>query len=267
MAQATKTIMIIDDEKPLAGLISDLLADKGYKTVTAHNGVEGLRKLKKVQPHLILLDLIMPEMGGIEFYRNICGPDSRPKYPVVIFTARADMEATFRDINVDSFVAKHTEAEKLFAEIDKVLKAQVARELKARQLAQNQDRTLLIVDDNQRTAGKMAMALSAAGYRIAIAEDEVKTIEYLNYHKPDLMLMRLQLKDTSGDLFVLKLREIYRMKGVKCVLYYVDDRAYIEDKITEQMEQKSGIVGLYKFVHPPDFVDKINNVFDNLQRD
>ena len=62
----TKTILIIEDEQVLASLLKRKLSRRGYQSIIAADGREGLKKIKEIQPDLILLDIIMPEMSGFE---------------------------------------------------------------------------------------------------------------------------------------------------------------------------------------------------------
>ena len=73
-----KTILLIDDEIDLQQLVKIALKSKGYNIETANNGLEGLAKLETVKPDLIILDMNMPKMGGLEFYQKICVND-KPK--------------------------------------------------------------------------------------------------------------------------------------------------------------------------------------------
>jgi len=66
-----KTILIIEDEKPMSQLLKDTLVDEGFNVVLAYNGVTGLSKAKKIKPDLILLDIIMPKMDGITLLKKI----------------------------------------------------------------------------------------------------------------------------------------------------------------------------------------------------
>ena len=66
-----KTIMVVDDEIHLSNLVKAILKLEGFKVVTASNGEEALKKLRNVRPDLLLLDMIMPGMTGIETLRKI----------------------------------------------------------------------------------------------------------------------------------------------------------------------------------------------------
>ena len=119
-----KKILIIEDEKEIAQLYAKRLKDKGYELALAHDGLEGLNKLKEFTPDLILLDLNMPNMGGLEFYQHICDPQGKPKYPVLVLTGRADLELLFLEFHVDGFIIKPFEGSRLLNEVEIILNKQ-----------------------------------------------------------------------------------------------------------------------------------------------
>ncbi len=116
-----KTILLIDDEIDLQQLVKIALKLKGYHIETANNGLEGLEKLETVKPNLIILDMNMPKMGGLEFYQKICDQSNQPKYPVLVLTARANMEQVFKGLNIDGFMAKPFEIDELLQRVDTII--------------------------------------------------------------------------------------------------------------------------------------------------
>ena len=116
-----KTILLIDDEVSLQQLVRMTLKTKGYNVEIAGNGFEGLEKLKTLKPDLIILDMNMPKMGGLEFYQKICCGGDHPKYPVLVLTARANMEQLFKEVNIDGFMAKPMEIDDLLKEVDIII--------------------------------------------------------------------------------------------------------------------------------------------------
>src|ERR1039458_9621785 len=102
MDQGAK-ILVIDDEEDLRENLKYVLEKNGYVVKLASDGIKGLEVLESYSPDLIILDLNMPHMGGIEFYQKICVRDL-PIYPVFVLTARANMEKFFKDFNVDGFM-------------------------------------------------------------------------------------------------------------------------------------------------------------------
>ena len=88
-SQATKTILIIDDERGIRSALADLLEDEGYKVATVGSGREALDYLhhNPDSPSLILLDLLMPEMSGIEFRIHQQKEPRLAEIPVVVMSA------------------------------------------------------------------------------------------------------------------------------------------------------------------------------------
>ena len=81
-----KTILIIDDEPDTLTFFSTLFEDNGYKTATAENGEEGLKKLEEQRPDLITLDISMPEMSGTKYYRTLRENEEWKSIPIIIVT-------------------------------------------------------------------------------------------------------------------------------------------------------------------------------------
>ncbi len=81
-----QTILIIDDEPDTQTYFSSLLEDNGYNTIIAENGDEGLVKVRETKPDLITLDITMPEMSGVKFYRTVREDEDLKSIPVVIIT-------------------------------------------------------------------------------------------------------------------------------------------------------------------------------------
>ena len=121
MSHHPKTVLIIDDEEDLRDTVGYKFKAAGYTVVTAIDGVDGLEKLADLEPDLIILDVNMPRMNGLEFYQRIKGPDDRTKYPVLILTARANMENLFHDLDADGFMAKPFELDDLLQTAEQII--------------------------------------------------------------------------------------------------------------------------------------------------
>ena len=96
LKMAKKIIMIVDDEPPINKVVEDILEPEGYNVVSALSGPEALDKLKKVKPHLILIDFFMPGMSGRELCKKIRA-DSKLKNIKVAFITAATFSASGKD--------------------------------------------------------------------------------------------------------------------------------------------------------------------------
>ncbi len=81
-----KKILIIEDEEILADLLEKKLTQVGYEVSVANDGIEGLDKVKESIPDLILLDIVMPRMGGFDVMRELQKNQDFSKIPIVIIS-------------------------------------------------------------------------------------------------------------------------------------------------------------------------------------
>lgn len=86
MAAKKQRILIVEDEVTLNEAYQLILEQQGYEVHVAFNGEEALQVTKNVEPDLILLDLRMPVMDGVEFLRAYDAPNKHPKVKIVIFS-------------------------------------------------------------------------------------------------------------------------------------------------------------------------------------
>lgn len=84
ISNRAKKILLIEDEKTITDVLSKRLAREGYQILAAENGEEGLRTMREKKPDLILLDIIMPRMGGFEVMEEMNKDPELKKIPVII---------------------------------------------------------------------------------------------------------------------------------------------------------------------------------------
>ncbi len=111
------SILLIDDEKVLLETVSDDLKESGYKVTTAESGQEGLRSFEKLQHDLVIIDLKMEGMGGLEVSREI--KKLNPETPVMILTGYGSMETAIEALrlDLDDYVLKPVNRDDLFEKI------------------------------------------------------------------------------------------------------------------------------------------------------
>ena len=103
-----KTIMIVDDNPDIVTIVKTLLEGKGYKVQSAYSGQEVFNLLAEQKPDLIILDIMMPRMSGLEVLTRLKGDTNTRSIPVVLLTAKQPDEAIFGgyDIWADSYITK-----------------------------------------------------------------------------------------------------------------------------------------------------------------
>ncbi|MBF0483423.1 MAG: response regulator [Candidatus Omnitrophica bacterium] len=218
---AKKKIFIIDDEADITLLLKYSFESKGYSVETASDGVEALQKLNTFNPDLIILDINMPRMGGIEFYTRICDSNNHPQYPVFIITAHANMEQMLKKFNIEGFMPKPFEVFNLIKETEIILKKheQKTDETTITTSRALKLKTILIADHRKEELKKIALVFLEAGYIVQIADSGAAAIERIFSSVPDFALLNLKLKDISGDIVAAKIKQMAKTSHIDTVIY------------------------------------------------
>jgi two-component system alkaline phosphatase synthesis response regulator PhoP len=117
-------ILLVDDEPDILEILSYNLSEEGYDVFTAKNGVEAVSKAKKKQPHLIILDVMMPEMDGIEaceIIRNTAGLENTL---ITFLTARSEdySQVAGFDAGADDYITKPIKPKVLVSKVKALLR-------------------------------------------------------------------------------------------------------------------------------------------------
>jgi two-component system, response regulator, stage 0 sporulation protein F len=115
-----KKILVADDEMSIRLLYSEELREEGYEVFTASNGKEALEVVDKESLDLIILDIKMPEMSGIEVLRQI--KEKYPNLPVLLSSAYSEYKQDFGTWASEEYLVKSSDLEDLKAAVRKHLK-------------------------------------------------------------------------------------------------------------------------------------------------
>ena len=123
MRSSAKTILIVDDEKDILDLLKYNLQREGYEILTAPNGEEALNKMTP-QPDLVILDLMMPVLDGLETCRRLKNNPHTSHIPVIFLTARGSEvdEVVGLELGADDYIQKPISPRKLVARVKTVFR-------------------------------------------------------------------------------------------------------------------------------------------------
>lgn len=111
-----KTILVVDDEKPIADILQFNLVKEGYRVICAYDGEEALQKVEEEQPDLMLLDIMLPKRDGMEVCREV-----RKKYnfPIIMLTAKGSEidKVLGLEMGADDYVTKPFSTRELIARV------------------------------------------------------------------------------------------------------------------------------------------------------
>ena len=120
-------ILVVDDSADFKGIMFDYLIMMEYKVLNADNGREGVKKARDAKPDLILMDVMMPDMGGLEALKELGADDETRNIPVFVMTGSAfdgEMGAMFKqEPNCREFLDKTISLALLHEKIQAALKS------------------------------------------------------------------------------------------------------------------------------------------------
>ena len=215
-----KKILIVDDEQDIVELLKYNLEKEGYKCYTASNGEEGVAKAKDKKPDLILLDIMMPKVDGIEACRQIRADDDLSEVFIAFLTARGEeySEIAGFDVGADDYITKPIKPRVLISRI-KALLSRKKEDINKESIEIGD----LLIDRN-------TFDVTLRGTRMTLPKKEFELL-YLLASKPDKVFTReailnkvwgldVSVVDRTIDVHIRKIREkigndsIQTVKGV-----------------------------------------------------
>jgi len=107
-ATIAKKVLIVEDEKDILQLVKMYLEKEGFRTVTAANGAEALRQVRSERPDLVVLDLMLPEIDGLEVCKKLRVAPQTAMLPIIMLTAKSEESDTVvgLELGADDYVGK-----------------------------------------------------------------------------------------------------------------------------------------------------------------
>lgn len=170
------TILIVEDEKKIARFLELELKHEGYEVLTAFDGRSGLDTALEKDPDLLVLDLMLPELSGIEVCRRLRHTSD---LPIIMLTAKDDVSDKVMglDMGADDYVTKPFAIEELLARIRVALKKHRARD------AQKIDREDHILSVGCVSIDTASWQVRVKGELVSLTRKEFDTLRYLMEHR------------------------------------------------------------------------------------
>jgi len=156
MKKKDTTILLVDDELDILEIIGYNLTAEGYNVVTAQNGVEAIKKAKKHKPKLIILDVMMPEMDGIEACEKLRLIPDLSETVITFLTARGEdySQVAGFEAGADDYITKPVKPKVLTSKVKSLLRRfktqeQVQQVVKLGNLTINREEYKIIVDTQE----------------------------------------------------------------------------------------------------------------------
>ncbi len=213
----TAKILVVDDIVFNVKLLETKLKQEYYEVFVASNGVEAVKKSKELNPDIILMDVMMPEMDGIEATKIIKHDPNTTHIPIIIVTALNAQEDKVNGLSAgaDDFLTKPINDHALITRIKSLLRLKfMTDELRARHTTGNdlgigseltiydsnkvEGARIILVDDDVAQAKKIKDKLNEAGITVDIATQEQETLSLSEQNDYSLFIISTQLIDSDG---------------------------------------------------------------------
>ena len=209
-----KKILVVDDGKPISDIIKFNLKKEGYDVYTAYDGEEALQKVEEVNPDLILLDLMLPKIDGLEVAREV---RKTHNMPIIMVTAKdAEIDKVLGlEMGADDYVTKPFSNRELVARVKANLRRQSATMAEAQAAEEESKNNDIAIGD--LVIHPDAYVVSKRGEKIELTHREFELLYYLAKHIGQVMTREHLLQTVWGydyfgdvrtvDVTVRRLRE------------------------------------------------------------
>lgn len=205
-----KKILVLDDEKDILEAFKHNLERAGYAVTAVTDGKQGLRAAQTEQFDLIVTDVVMPVMDGFRFFKEVKQLANYSKVPVIVITAHASMEDSFRIFDVAEFFTKPIQMEVVLKTIDRLLNPS---------FRQMERRNILVCGSNFEVIASMVQLLNDHGQKATAAHDEIEFLVKALNAPPDIVLIDVMLPKLMAHEVIAAMRTFSRFAKLKILAY------------------------------------------------
>jgi CheY-like chemotaxis protein len=123
VANARRVVLVVEDDESIRKVITDVLEERGFRVVTAANGVEALGELDTERPDVMVLDLLMPVMHGWEFMESYAEKTGGERIPIVVVSVNPVLPRSFSRFGVHTVVGKPFDVDDLLDSVEAAVAA------------------------------------------------------------------------------------------------------------------------------------------------
>ena len=192
-AEAAKKIMIVEDERRIARFLQMELEHEGFETESEENGRRAYERIVQEQYDLVLLDIMLPDMDGLEVCRRV---REISDVPIIMLTAKDDVEDKVNglDIGADDYITKPFAIQELLARVRAAIRVHKANE------DGNRNERVLAVKDLVLYPGRYEVRVK--GDLVELTKKEYSLLEYMLRNKPNVLTRDQILQEVWGYDYV-----------------------------------------------------------------
>ena len=223
-------VLVVDDEVDIQELLERSLVKSGYDVVCASNGREALDLATEIQPDVITMDVMMPEMDGWEVLTSLKNNDELAHIPVVMMTMVEDADLGYA-LGASDYLPKPIKRDRLLSVLDKYK-------------GNNPNQWALVLEDDEMTGQMTERLLQKEGWQVKIAQNGIEGLAVVEEEQPDIIVLDLMMPEMDGFEFLHLLRQNPDWRTIPVIVMTAkdltqDDRQKLGDAV-QSIYQKSG---------------------------
>jgi len=197
-------VLVIDDDPTIHDLLKRLLQRQGFKVSGVQSGREGLKQAREIDPDVIILDVMMPEMDGWNVLSSLKNDPVLSEIPVVMLSMIEDKHMGFA-LGAADYLTKPIDREKLSNMLRKYRRT-------------SDEALVLVVEDEEGVRQFMRVLLERDGWAVMEAGNGQEALARVAEKRPSLILLDLMMPEMDGFEFVAQLREVTEWKDIPVVV-------------------------------------------------
>jgi len=239
-------ILVVDDNQDLLETFAMILKRRGYSVQTAGNGISAVDKFKDQQFDVTLMDIVMPEMNGVDAFKKI--KEMQPGTPIILMTAYSDEELiqTARDEGANQIIHKPIRIDKLLELINETAEGQ----------------PILVVDDDADICQTLTKILELQGYDVITAASGEEAVSLSRKKSCQMAFIDVKLPDIDG------LETLLRLKAINpdlLVIMMTGFRNEVKEAL-DKAQAASAITCLYKPFDPAKAAELVKQIGKKARR-
>jgi DNA-binding NtrC family response regulator len=240
------TILIVDDNEDLLQTFAMILKRRGFCVETAGNGTSALNKFREQNFDVTLMDIVMPEMNGVEAFKKI--KEFQPGAPVILMTAYSDEELmqTARDEGVRKIIHKPIRVDQLVEIIKDTASGQ----------------PILVIDDDEDICDTLTQVLKLQGHTVLTAGSGEEAIDIARKRDCQMAFIDVKLPNIDGLETLLRLKEV---NPELLTVMMTGFRNEVKEAL-DKAQATSAVTCLYKPFHPSEAANLVKKILTKQPR-
>jgi CheY-like chemotaxis protein len=204
-------VLVVEDDQQAWQLLAHHLSEAGYRVTRAPDGEQAVEMARRLKPHAITLDILLPDQDGLKVLTRLKGDPETRGVPVIVISISDNRELGISLGAVDWLVKPANQAD-LLAAVHGAIAA-----------GDPGTRTVLVVDDEPPTVELLTDMLTTQGFRVLTALDGRRGIAIARAQRPDLIVLDLVMPELTGFDVVRELRQLPETRDIRILIFSVKD--------------------------------------------